>query len=75
MDGLTAGDRLVERVRVGNRAIFDAGSAAAAFIFPDIPGFLDEPDFEVPRLTLDRLDLGMGEDLYVFLPADLDQFR
>jgi hypothetical protein len=72
-------DRLVERdvlvvlVRVFCRAVLDAGRAARAFVLFDVSRSLGERDVEVPCLSFYTVDISIGEDLDVRVPADLDQ--
>jgi hypothetical protein len=73
MDGLVLGDVLVELVRILDRAVFDAGGAARALLLLDIAGLLQEGDGEVSCRAVNVINLGVGEYLYVRVPADLDQ--
>jgi hypothetical protein len=66
---------LVVDVRIGDRTILHARGTASALVLTDVARLFKQVDREVPRLTLDAEDLRIGENLDVFLPADLDQFR
>jgi len=74
MDGFVLRYLLIEFVRVMNRAVFSTGRAPRAPVLYDVPGVLDQRDPEVSRLAFDTVNFGMRQDLYVRMPADLDQF-
>jgi hypothetical protein len=65
---------LIKRVRIADRAALDAGSTAPAFILDNIPGFFRQSYLEVTGFTFDFGDFGIRQYLYVWMPADLDQF-
>jgi hypothetical protein len=73
-------DRLVHRyflivlVRIFGGTIFYAGGATRTFVLKDIPWLLSQGYLETSYLPLHALDFGVGEDLYIWMPADLDQF-
>ena len=73
MDGLVGVQVLVELVRDLDRAVLGADRAARAFLLNDVPGLLGQSDPEIADLSLYTLYFGIGEDLYVGVPADLDQ--
>ncbi|MBN2076974.1 MAG: hypothetical protein JW762_15625 [Dehalococcoidales bacterium] len=75
MDGFIGGYILVKRIRVADRAVFDTGCAAPAFILDNIPRFFRQSNMEVTGFTFDFSDFGIRQYLYVWMPADLDQFR
>jgi hypothetical protein len=75
MDGFIPGYFLIERIRVFNRAIFDTGRAARAFVLDNVSGLSGQADLKVPCLALDTVHFRKGKNLYVWMPADLDQFR
>jgi hypothetical protein len=72
-------DRFVERyvliilVRVLYRTIFYTGRTARAFILKDIPGFFRQCYVKVSCFPFYALNFSEGVDLYVGMPADLDQ--
>ena len=72
-------DRLVERyvlvilVRVFCRTIFYTGRTARAFILKYIPGLFCQCYIKVPCFPFYALNFSEGVDLYVGMPADLDQ--
>ena len=65
---------LVERIGVLNRAVFDASRTPRAFVLENVPGLLDQRDLEVSHLSFDAIHFSVRQDLYVRMPADLDQF-
>ena len=75
MDGFTGGYFLVKRIRVADWTAFNTGGTTAAFIFDNIPWFFSQSYPEVAGFTFNFGNLGIGQYLYVWMPADLDQFR
>jgi len=71
---LVLGYFLVKDVRVFHGTIFNAGSAAGAFILDNIPGLLSKGDFEVTCRAFYTVYFGVCQNFYVRVPADLDQF-
>ena len=61
---------------VGDRdwAVFHTGSTACALIFPDVSGLLYQGYPKVSCFTFYTVNFGIGEDLDIGVPADLDQF-
>jgi len=63
-------------VRVGDldRAVLYADGTTGAFVLYDVSGLFIEGDLEVSCFPLYIVDFSIGQDLYVGMPADLDQF-
>jgi hypothetical protein len=74
MDGFVLRYSLIELIRVLDRAVFYTGRAAPALVLQDIPGLLGQSYLEVPCFALYTVNVSVGEDFYVGMPADLDQF-
>jgi len=74
MDGFISGYFLIERIRVFNRAVFDTGRTARAFVLDNVSGLFDQGDLKIPCLALQTVNFRKGKNLYVRMPADLDQF-
>ena len=75
MDGFIFRYFLIEFIRVFDRAVFDTGCTARAFVLQDIPGLLRQGYLEVSCFALYPVNLSVRQNLYVGMPADLDQFR
>jgi hypothetical protein len=75
MDGLVLRYILIELVRIFDRAVFHTGGATCAFALDNIPGFFEQGYLEISRLPGDSVNFRVGVNLYVLMPADLDQFR
>jgi hypothetical protein len=75
MNGFVVRYFLIEGVRILHRAIFYACRAAGALVFKDITGFLGQGDREVSCLPFYTVNFRKCQDLYIWMPADLDQFR
>ncbi|GAB6193436.1 hypothetical protein JCM39068_31860 [Desulfocastanea catecholica] len=75
MHRLVVGDFLVVLIGILHRAILDAHAATGAFVFDDVARFLGQPDGKVAFLAIDAVNFGVGENLDIGMPADLDQFR
>jgi hypothetical protein len=74
MDRFILGNLLVEGVGVLDRAIDRTSSATRAFLLNNVPGISDQADLKIPCFSLNVFDLCIGQNLYVWMPADLDQF-
>jgi hypothetical protein len=64
---------LIILIRVLDGAIFYTGSTTSTFMLENIPWLLGQAYSKVSRLTFYTVDFSIGEDLYVGMPADLDQ--
>jgi hypothetical protein len=73
MDGLILRYFLIILIRVLGRAVFDTGSTTCAFVLKNIPWPLGYGYPKVSYLAFYAVDFGKGEDLYIWVPADLDQ--
>ncbi|OPX99546.1 MAG: hypothetical protein A4E58_00258 [Syntrophorhabdus sp. PtaB.Bin006] len=74
VDRLIEGYFLVVLIRVLDGAVFHADGTPCAFILPDIPGFSHQCYVKVSCFPLYTVNFRIGEDFYVGMPADLDQF-
>src|SRR4030042_1552828 len=74
MYGLIQGYLLIIWIRVLDRTVFHTGSATSAFVFQDVPGLFNQDHLELTRFSFHTVNLSIGEDLYIGMPADLDQF-
>ena len=75
MDGFIGRNILVKWIGVADRAALDAGCTAPAFILDNIPGLFRQSYLEVTGFTFNFGDFGIRQNLYIWMPADLDQFR
>jgi hypothetical protein len=66
---------LIVFIRIFDRAVFYTDSTASTFVLSNIPGLLNQCYVEVSCLPFYTLNFSIGEDLYIGMPADLDQFR
>ena len=74
MNGFILRNFLIKHIRVFNRAVFDTGRTSRAVFLDNISGFFGQGNLKVPCLTLYAVNFRMGKNLYVWMPADLDQF-
>ena len=74
VDGFIRCQALIKFVIDQNRAVLRTGRTTRAFVFYDVPGLLDQADLEVSRFPFYTVDFSIAQDLYVWMPADLDQF-
>jgi hypothetical protein len=65
---------LIEWIGDLDRAVLYAGSTTRAFVLYDISRLFNQGDLEVPFFSLYTVNLSIGQDLDVGMPADLDQF-
>ena len=75
MDRFVLRDLLVELIGVLDRAIFYAGSTTRAYALVNVSGLLNQRYIEVPCFPYYLVKFGIGQDLYVGVPVDLDQLR
>jgi len=74
MDGLILRYFLIKLIRVFDWAVFHAGGATRAFVLQDISGLFRQRYLEVSRFSFYTVNFGIRQNLYVGMPADLDQF-
>jgi len=72
---LVKGYLLIILVWILDRTVFNTCCTACAFILFYISRFFNECYKKITYLTLYLMDLSIGENLYIWMPADLDQFR
>ena len=65
---------LIKLIRVPDRAVLYTGSTTRAFALYDISGFLNQGYLEISRFSSYTVNFSIGQDLYIGMPADLDQF-
>ncbi len=61
-------------IRNLDRAVLYTGATARTFVLYHISGFFIQGDLEVPCLSFYTVNFSIGQDLYIGMPADLDQF-
>src|SRR4030042_460640 len=74
MDGLILRYFLIKLIRVFDRAVFYTGRTTRAFVLYNISGFFNHGYLEISCLSFDTVNFGISQDLYIGMPADLDQF-
>jgi hypothetical protein len=74
MDGFILRYFLIKWIREFDRAVFDAGRTTRAFALYNIPGLSKQGDLEVSCFSFYPVDFRIRQDLYIGIPADLDQF-
>ena len=75
MDGFAVRYILIESIRVLDRAVFHTGRTTRALVLDNISGLLDQGDRKIAGLPFYTVNFSIAENLYVWMPADLDQFR
>lgn len=73
MYGLVFRYLLIEPIRIFDRTVLDTGRTTFAFVLQNIPGLPDQRYVKISGLPLYPINFGIGQDLYVGMPADLDQ--
>ena len=61
-------------IRDLDRAILYTGSTTRAFVLFDVSGLFIQGDLEVACCSIYSLNFSISQDLYIGMPADLDQF-
>jgi hypothetical protein len=74
MGALVIRQVLIIFIRDLDRAVLGTGGTTPAFFFNNVPGFLSQGYPEVSRFPFYTVHFSKGKNLYVYLPADLDQF-
>ncbi len=74
MDGFILRYFLIELIGVFDRAVFYTGRTTRAFVLYNISGLFDQGYLEVSCFSFYTVNFTIGQDLYVGMPADLDQF-
>ena len=74
MDGFILRYFLIKLIRVFDRAIFYTGRTTRAFVLQNISGLFNQGYLEVSCFPLYTVNFSIGQDLYIGMPADLDQF-
>jgi len=74
MDCLILRYFLIILIRVFDRAVLYTGSTTRAFVLYDISGLFDQRYLEVSYFPCYTVNFSISEDLYIGMPADLDQF-
>ena len=75
MDGFVVRDFLIKDIRVDNRAVIHTGGTARAVTLDDIPGLANQGYPKVPSFSFYPVNVRIGQDFDIWVPADLDQFR
>jgi hypothetical protein len=74
MDGFILRYFLIKLIRVFDRAVFDTGRTTRAFVLHNISGLFNQGYLEVSCFPFHTVNFSIGQDLYIGMPADLDQF-
>ena len=74
VDGFILRYFLIKLIRVFDRAIFYTGRTTRAFALYNISGLFEQGDLEVSCFSFYTVNFSIAQDLYVGMPADLDQF-
>jgi hypothetical protein len=74
MDGFILRYFLIKLIGVFDRAVFDTGRTTRAFVLQNISGFFSQRYLEVSCFPLYTVNFSIRQDLYIGMPADLDQF-
>ena len=74
MDGFILRYFLIKLIRIFDRAVFYTGRTARAFFLYNVSGLLGQSYLEVSCFPFYTVNFSIGQDLYIWMPADLDQF-
>ena len=61
-------------IRDLDRAVLYTGSATRAFVLYNVSGLFIQGDLEVSCFPVYTVNFSIGQDLYIGMPADLDQY-
>jgi hypothetical protein len=73
MDGFIQRYFLIILIRVFGRAVLYTGSTTGAFVLQDISGLFSQRYPEVSCFPCYTVNVSIGQDFYIGMPADLDQ--
>jgi hypothetical protein len=73
MDGFILRYLLIKLIRVCDRAVFYTGRTTPAFVLQNIPGLFGQSYLEVSCFSFYAVNVSIRQDLYIGMPADLDQ--
>jgi len=73
MDGFILRYFLIKLIRVFDRAVFYTGSTTRAFALYNISGLFNQCYLKVSFFPFYTVNFSIGQDLYIWMPADLDQ--
>jgi len=73
MDGFIQRYILIELIRIFYRAILYTDSTTRAFLLINILGFFSQRYLKVSCFPYYTVNFSIGEDFYIWMPADLDQ--
>jgi hypothetical protein len=65
---------LIKLIWIYDRAIFRTGRTTRASVLYDVSGLFNQGDLEISCFPFNTLNFGVGQDFYIGMPADLDQF-
>ena len=65
---------MIVRIRNIDRAVLYTGCTTRALVLDNVSGLFIEGDLEVSRFPGYTFNFSICQDLYVGMPADLDQF-
>jgi len=75
VDGFICRQVLIVWIRDLDGAVLDTGPTARAIFLDNVPGLFVQGDLEVSCFSFYSANFCIGQNLYVGMPADLDQFR
>jgi hypothetical protein len=65
---------LIVWIRDLDGAVLYTGRTTCAIVLYNVSGLFIQGDLEIPCLPFDAVYFSISQDLYVRMPADLDQF-
>ena len=65
---------LIILIRILYRAVFRTRSTTRALVLYNVSGLLDQAYIKISCLPLYTVNFSIRQDLYIGMPADLDQF-
>jgi len=74
MYGLILRYFLIKFIRILNRAVFYTGRTTCAFVLFNVSWLFNQGYLKVPRFPFYAVNFSKSQNLYVRMPADLDQF-
>jgi hypothetical protein len=74
MDGFILRYFLIKLIGIFDRAVFYTGSTTSAFVLYNVSGLFNKGCLEISCFPFYTVNFSISQDLYIGMPADLDQF-
>ena len=74
MNGFIRRQVLIVWIRDFDRTVLHTGTTTRAVVLDNVSGLFNQGDLEISCFPFYTINFSIGQDLYIGMPADLDQF-